>query len=143
MIELFKRHLDDHGEQVQRYGYIGVMTTLVGLSTFWVMKNLVGVEINIANALSVVFAVLFGYIANKHVVFRSSNQDLTGLFMEFIRFMGSRTVTISMEVIFFSIGIRFLDLPPLIIKGAVSAVVFVLNYVVSHYFVFQNSEQLS
>ena len=57
MIHIFKKHLDDHGEQVQRYGFIGVLTAIVGLASFWLMQSAFGMNANAANVISVISAV--------------------------------------------------------------------------------------
>lgn len=139
MIRIFKKHLDDHSEQVQRYGLIGVLTAIVGLASFWLMQSAFGMNANAANVISVLSAVVFGYIANKLVVFRSETQSLKSFFQEMGRFFLSRTVTILLEIACFTALLKLIGDYELLIRGAVSGVVFISNYIVSHLFVFDRA----
>ena len=72
-----------------RYLFIGVCTTLVNLIVFTVLCKLVHMDVNLANFISIVTAILFAYVTNKLYVFRSHCASVGGLASECVKFCGA------------------------------------------------------
>ena len=81
-----------------RYLFIGGCTTLVNLVVFTVLCRIVHLDVNISNIISVAVSILFAYVANKLVVFRSHCSSLSELAAECARFIGARLATMVIEV---------------------------------------------
>ena len=54
---------------VIRYIFFGGCTTMVNLVSFFILRNL-KVELNIANIISIILAILFAYVVNSKYVFQ-------------------------------------------------------------------------
>ena len=132
-------------EQIS-YLFFGVMTTGVNWVVYAVLMLLPGVNVEVANAVAGVVAILFAYVTNRIFVFESTSRNKKDIMMEFLRFLGGRAVTFVIEVVGVP-GLYYLGLNQglLGVEGAwakiiVSVVVIVLNYVFSKLFVFKKEK---
>ena len=80
-----------------RYLFIGGCTTLVNLVVFTVLCRIVHLEVNISNIISVSVSILFAYVTNKLIVFRSHCSSIGELAAECARFIGARLATMVMH----------------------------------------------
>ena len=80
-----------------RYLFIGVCTTLVNLIVFTVLCKLVHMDVNLANFISIVTAILFAYVTNKLYVFRSHCASVGELASECVKFCGARVATMAID----------------------------------------------
>lgn len=122
------------------YIIVGVLTTIVSLAvyfacvlTFLNPEN--PIQLQIANVISWVCAVLFAYVTNRKFVFQSESDEKA---KEFTSFVGSRVATLLMDM-----GIMFLTVTVLgwndkIAKLIVQVVVTVGNYILSKFWVFKS-----
>jgi len=129
-------------EQIS-YLFFGVLTTVVNWIVYAVFMLIPGMQVEIANAVAGVVAILFAYVTNRIFVFESTARNSGEVLKEFLRFLGGRAVTFVIEVVGVP-GLYYLGLNQGIfgIEGAfakviVSVVVIVLNYVFSKLFVFK------
>ncbi|MGI6336954.1 MAG: GtrA family protein [Clostridiales bacterium] len=122
-----------------RYCVIGVLTTAVSFGTLWVFENLCGWNANLANALSIICAVLFAYVTNKLFVFRTHCTSAADLVREAVSFFAARGFAMLVEWGGFYILHDFLRLPSMWAKAAISVIVLVLNYVLSKLVVFRKN----
>ena len=60
---------------VIRYIFFGGCTTMVNLVSFFILRNL-KVELNIANIISIILAILFAYVVNSKYVFQDKCETL-------------------------------------------------------------------
>lgn len=58
-----------YGNSVVRYVFFGGCTTLVNLVSFYILRKL-KVELNTANIISIILAILFAYVVNSNMCFR-------------------------------------------------------------------------
>lgn len=125
------------GESI-RYLFIGGCTTLVNFVLFALMTKLLHFEITVSNVTSIVTSILFAYIANKLFVFHSCCSSFVMLLLEFFKFVGSRLLTMAVEVggLFFFVNVIGQD--SLIGKAETLIVVIVGNYLISKYIVFRS-----
>jgi putative flippase GtrA len=126
-------------EQIVRYVLIGIVTTMISFGTFWALLQWTETSTHPANIISVLLAVIFAYLANKILVFRSSCKDILSLIFEILRFVLSRGISLLMEiggVFFFH---NMVSLSPLVSKLIVSFVILIYNYLAFRLIVFKRS----
>ena len=138
---MVKRFLiNENHLRMLRYIVVGGMTTFVSFSTYWLLYKHVEIEPNLANVISIIIAVLFAYITNKIFVFKNKVSSFKDLIIEFMRFVSSRGITMLIEIIGVYIALEVYNLHELLSKGIVSIIVLVLNYLLSRFFVFRNTD---
>lgn len=125
-----------------RYLIVGVLTTVVSLAiyyglvyTFLNPENVA--ELQIANVISWIGSVIFAYVTNRLFVFKSKNQNKL---KEATSFVGSRVLTLIMDMAIMFIGVTILSQNDKIIKLISQVVIIVANYVFSKLFVFNNKK---
>jgi putative flippase GtrA len=123
--------------ELARYGVVGVLTTLVGIGSLALATDVFGMSILAGNLLSNVAAIMFAYITNKRVVFRSKSPDARAVWLEFIKFIGARLVTMALDeaVVWLMAIVLGIDKYPSKITALV--LVIIANYVLSRLFVFR------
>ncbi len=138
IIELYKKH-----KEVINYVIVGGLTTIVSMaffygSTWTFLDGNDPFELQVANVLSWVGAVLFSYIANRLFVFESKNPNIL---KELTAFISSRLLTLLLDM-----GTMFLLSSILHINYNFSKIVAMVlvtvgNYVISKIFVFKKREK--
>lgn len=129
-------------KEIILYLIFGVLTTIVGLVSYYLLTITLldpsnALKLQIANILSWICAVLFAYITNKKYVFESKNKNKV---KEFTKFVGSRIITLLLDMLIMGIGVSLLGFNDKIIKIISQVVVIVLNYVFSKIFVFKKKK---
>ena len=138
IIDLYKKH-----KEVINYVIVGGLTTIVSMaffygSTWTFLDGNDPFELQVANVLSWVGAVLFSYIANRLFVFESKNPKIL---KELTAFISSRLLTLLLDM-----GTMFLLSSVLHInynfaKIVAMVLVTVGNYVISKVFVFKKGKE--
>ena len=138
IIELYKKH-----KEIINYIIVGGLTTVASMTIFYgsTMTFLDGndpFQLQVANVISWVGAVVFSYVANRLFVFESKNPKI---FKEFVAFMSSRLATLLLDM-----GIMFLltsvmDINYNFAKIVAMVLVTVGNYVISKVFVFKKEKK--
>ena len=80
-----------------RYIFFGGCTTMVNLVSFFILRKL-KVELNIANIISIILAILFAYVVNSKYVFQDKCETLKDHVQPFCKFVSARLVTMVIEV---------------------------------------------
>jgi len=135
------------------YLVAGGLTTLVDFSVFAALILLLGDRAdfiatltargegaalsNAANIAAVLTAVVFAYFINKLMVFGTKCGSLRALFREMTAFFASRGLTTLFAVTAYPFLVSLLRFPALPSKLAVTAVVILLNYILSVTIVFR------
>lgn len=132
--KLFKQY-----EEIIRYLIVGVLTTVVSLATYFICVHTFldatnGVEIQIANIISWVFAVAFAYITNRIFVFKSKSKNYV---KEITSFCASRILTLLMDMAIMFVFVTLLKGSDTIGKLISQVVVTIANYIFSKLFVFR------
>lgn len=136
MRELYQKH-----KEIVNYLIVGVLTTVVSLGvyyfcTFTFLDASNAVQLQIANVLSWIFAVIFAYFTNRKYVFESKNPNIG---KEFIEFVGSRVMTLLMDMLVMFITVTVLHMDNRIAKLISQVVVTIGNYIISKFFVFKKN----
>ena len=119
-----------------RYIFFGGCTTLVNLVCYYVLRLATPINMNIANTISVMAAILFAYFVNSRFVFRSEAENLKQRFGEFTKFVGARLSTMIIEVGGVWLMAEVMHINDLIAKFVIQFIILVLNYIFSKFLVF-------
>lgn len=126
-------------KEVILYIAFGIFTTVVNLGSFFIMNSLLHWEENISNLIAILLAVLFAYITNKDLVFHSYAKGIKNRIIQFIKFMIGRAFTMIVEFIGGILLFQF-PIPNIITKGGLTIIVIILNFFISKFFAFNNSD---
>lgn len=125
-------------EEIFRYLIVGGMTTTVSVvvfygSTWTFLDGNDAIQLQIANILSWVLAVMFAYRMNRKHVFKSMNSNIT---KEFMVFVSSRIMTLLLDMLVMFIGVTWLCFNYNMIKLISMVLVTVVNYILGKVMVF-------
>ena len=132
-----KRIRQLYENSVVRYVFFGGCTTMVNLVSFYIFRRL-GVDLNAANLLSIVLAILFAYIVNSRFVFQNRCETPKDHIRPFCKFISARLVTMLIEVGGVWLLVQVIGMNDMAGKFATQFLVLILNYVFSRFFVFTN-----
>ncbi len=130
-------------EEFWSYMVVGFLTTVVSVAVKWgllftVLDAKNKIELQAAIVISWIVAVLFAYVTNRFYVFKSKSKQI---FKEFISFIGSRLLTLLMEMAIMWIFVTYLALNTkvwVIIWTLVCQILIIIfNYIFSKIFVFK------
>ena len=129
-------------EEIINYLIVGVLTTVVSLATYFICTETFldpnkKLELQIANIISWVFAVAFAYFTNRKYVFKSKNKNML---KEASSFVGSRILSLLMDMFTMFIIVSVLHLNDKIGKLVSQVIVTIANYILSKLFVFKKKE---
>ena len=121
-----------------RYLIIGGCTTLVNLAVYAFLCRVIHLNVNVSNIISIIVAIIFAYITNKLIVFRSHCSSFGELAAECARFVGARLATMAIEVggVFLIYNVMHQD--EMIAKLATQVLVVIGNYFISRFIVFRD-----
>ena len=120
---------------VIRYIFFGGCTTMVNLVSFFILRKL-KVELNIANIISIILAILFAYVVNSKYVFQDKCETLKDHVQPFCKFVSARLVTMVIEVGGVWLLVSVMGLNDMIGKFLTQFIVLILNYVFSNFCVY-------
>ena len=121
------------------YIIVGLLTTIVNFIVYFgltrtVLNIDIPIQLQIANIISWIVAVLFAYITNRIFVFKSKNKNIVS---EFTMFVGSRIASLLMDMFCMFMIVSVLSLSDIIGKIVSQVVVTIANYILSKLFVFK------
>mgnify|MGYP001135032774 CR=1 FL=1 len=134
LLDIYRKHTE-----IINYLIVGVLTTVVSLVSYFVctytfLDPTNKVELQIANIISWVLAVAFAYFTNRIFVFKSKEKNML---KEATTFVGSRIISLLMDMFTMFIIVSVLHLNDKIGKLISQVIVTVANYVLSKLFVFK------
>lgn len=135
------KKLYQQNKEIVNYLIIGFLTTVVSLVSFYLVRFLIFTsdsqfDIQIANVISWILAVLFAFITNKKYVFESKAQGYDKV-KEMLKFYLSRVTTLFIDMFMMWFLTMFLYINDKISKIIVQFIIVVLNYIFSKLFVFK------
>ena len=83
--------------ELLRYIMAGICTTFVNLGVFSILTYGVNMETQIANVVSILFAIAFAFVINKSFVFGQKSTE--NLRKECFRFVSMRMISMGVEVL--------------------------------------------
>ena len=138
IVELYKKY-----KEIINYLIVGGLTTVVSMAIFYgstwtFLDGNDAFELQVANVLSWVGAVLFSYFANRVFVFESKEKNV---FKELMAFLSSRVVTLLLDMGTMFVLSTLLHINYNFSKIVAMVLVTVGNYVISKVFVFKKKEK--
>lgn len=141
IINIYKKN-----EELYSYLIIGFFTVLINISSkFLLLKTILdqtnGIELQYAEIISWIVAVVFAYITNKLIVFKTKK---TNIIKEFFSFISGRIFTQILQMIIMFIFVTHLqlntDILVLIFTIICQIMQIVLNYIISKLIVFKKNK---
>lgn len=125
------------------YLLVGCMTMLVTLAVYFacVLSFLdpeSAWQLQLANMISWLAAVIFAYASNRRYVFKSENKDIR---KEATQFFFSRLGTLFVDMVFMFIAVTLIGLNDKLAKLIDQILVVLANYVLSKFWVFRKDEE--
>ena len=138
IIELYKKH-----KEIINYLVVGGLTTVTSMAIFYgstwtFLDGNDAFELQVANVLSWVGAVLFSYFANRVFVFESKEKNIL---KELLSFVSSRLLTLLLDMGTMFVLSTLLRVNYNFSKIVAMVLVTVGNYVISKVFVFKKKEK--
>lgn len=129
-----------YDNSVVRYVFFGGCTTMVNLISFYVLRKF-HINLNIANIISIILAVLFAYVVNSKFVFQDCCETLYDHLRPFCKFISARIVTMVIEVGGVWLLVEMLGMNDMLGKFLTQFLVLILNYIFSKFFVFTTGKK--
>lgn len=131
-------------EEIINYLIVGALTTLITLITYFLFTNTFlssksDLDIQIANVLSWICAVIFAYFTNRKFVFKSKVKGQKQV-KEIINFFGSRVASLLIDMSLMFILFSIMHINDAICKLITQVVVIVMNYVLAKIIVFKKKD---
>lgn len=137
MVKLIRRLFES---SVIRYIFFGGCTTLVNLISFYILRR-AGVQLTVANIISIILAILFAYVVNSKFVFQDKCETLKDHIRPFLKFISARAVTMVIEVGGVWLLVEVLGMNDMVGKFLTQFIVLALNYIFSKFFIFTTGKQ--
>ena len=131
LIDTLKAHHD-----IIVYLILGAATTAVNFVVYYPLLNLVGLSAAVSNVIAWVISVLFAFVSNKPLAFKSKDWSFRVTAPEFVKFVGCRIGSGFLETTILMITVDLLHWNGNFMKLFVSVIVVISNYIASKYFVF-------
>lgn len=133
LVDIFKKR-----REIIMYIICGAATTLVSLLIYYVCAEFFfdvnnAFQLQIINIISWVLSVLFAFITNKILVFKSKDSP----FKEMMRFYLARMGTLLIDMFLMYLFVTVLSQNDMLAKCVVSVVVIILNYIFGKVLVFR------
>lgn len=132
VLSLIKNH-----RELIVYLIVGVLTTLVNLIVYLLFTRVLLFNEYVSNLFAWVAAVLFAFVTNKFIVFKSMKKDFKTIFKEASSFIGMRIISLGLDMLCMFIVIDILLLSDLIAKLFSQIIVTLSNYIFSKLFIFK------
>lgn len=128
--------------EIISYIIVGGLTTVVSLVSYYICVLLFldpadAVQLQVANVLSWICAVIFAYFTNRRFVFEMEKKQNI---REATRFFGARVTTLLIDMVSMAVMVSVLGMNDKVAKVLVQFIVLILNYVFSKFFVFIKGE---
>lgn len=126
-------------QEIIAYLFFGVCTTLVNIIVYFICRTF---EMSAAagTVTAWILSVLFAYVTNRHWVFECRAESVTGVFREALSFFSCRLATGILDLAIMVFFVDLLHQNDMLIKIISNALVIILNYLASRFFIFQKKE---
>lgn len=123
------------------YLVFGALTTAVNYAVYIPLYNFLHLSAAASNCIAWVIAVVFAYLTNKPFVFKNNDWTLQNLIPEFLRFVGCRIGSGTVETLIIYIFVDLLCWNGNLMKLLTSVLVVILNYFGSKMLVFRKKKE--
>lgn len=125
--------------EIIAYLFFGICTTLVNIAVYYICRTF-GMSTTAGTITAWILSVLFAYVTNRHWVFKNRADSFTGILRELLSFFSCRLATGILDLGIMVIFVDLLYQNDMIIKVLSNALVIILNYLASKFFIFQKKE---
>lgn len=125
-------------KQLIVYIIVGVMTTLVNFIVYYISTRQFNLSEYTSNFIAWIVAVIFAFITNKFIVFKSKNKNIKFVLKEGISFVSMRVISLGFDMLIMYIVISVLNWNDLIGKLISQVVVVISNYIFSKLYIFKS-----
>lgn len=137
LINIYKKN-----KEVINYLIFGVLTTAINLITYFLLTITLldvtnAIELQIANIIAWIIAVIFAYVTNRKYVFESKNKNKK---KEITNFLMARVTTLLIDMVLMYFGVNIMKWNDKIMKIISQITVIVSNYILSKLFVFKKQK---
>ena len=128
-------------KEIINYLIVGVLTTIVSLSTYYLLVFTIlnpenSIQLQIANIVSWIVSVAFAYVTNRKYVFESKEKNKL---KEAGMFFSARVLTLLLDMAIMFVGVTVLHLNDKIFKLISQVTITISNYLISKLFVFKKN----
>ena len=134
MIELLKKY-----KEIILYLIFGGLTTLVNLVSYFVLREVFSIGINISTVIGWFLSVVFAFFTNKYFVFEATNNDKKGFLVEITGFFSARILSLLLDMLILFIFVTILKFNEALIKIISNIFVIIFNYFASKFFIFKKN----
>ena len=127
-------------EEIILYLVVGFLTTVVNIVAYAILARSMGIQYMVSTVLAWFAAVIFAYVTNKQVVFKSKLNTKEELMKEAYEFFKFRVISLAMEVMLMYLSVSMLNINDMIAKIFISFLVIVANYFFSKLFIFKKGD---
>lgn len=138
MVEKIKQIIKKNREMID-YLVVGGLTTVVSYVSYAFVRFL-GCDFKISTIISWICAVIFAFVANKTIVFKSKTESKRQLFLEIFNFFKFRVISLFIDMALMIILVDFLSINDLIAKFLVQFIIVAVNYIFSKFFIFNKKD---
>ena len=132
IVELYKKY-----RELVWYVICGGMTTLVNIVSYGVCADILGIHYLVSNFIAWVLSVLFAYVSNRTLVFKSKKRGASAIFREFTLFVSGRLMSMAGDMIIMFLCVSVAMLPGIVAKILSNLFVMIFNYVFSKLIIFR------
>lgn len=138
-MELIKKYYDKY-EEIIKYLFFGVLTTLVNFSIYFLLAHILGSDGilgAIINLIAIAISIMFAYVTNRKFVFKSKASGRKAIMKEMFSFVSCRIASSVIDELIYIIGCTVLGISDLIVKLFSQVVITILNYIFSKLIIFK------
>ena len=122
-------------KQIGSYILWGIATTIINVTSFAALRFLF-CPVSLATSIAWLVSVFFAYITNRQFVFHSYANTASQKVKECAAFFAARSFSGICDIMLMSLLITFTTINELVLKLSINVIVVIMNYVLSHLFVF-------
>jgi putative flippase GtrA len=119
------------------YIFFGGCTTIVNVILYYICSRWLYLSVVGSTLLAWWISVLFAYITNRILVFRSHNKEARAILFEFAFFFVCRLLTGFLDILIMYLFVDRLGWQDLIMKLLSNFIVIITNYIASRLFIFK------
>ncbi|GAA0485795.1 GtrA family protein [Alkalibacterium sp. s-m-22] len=127
-------------QEIIDYILFGLLTTAVNIGAFFLFDTVLGISYLIANAISIIAAILFAFFTNKKYVFKYRSTTVKAAFKAFYLFVGLRLISGVFDMLSMWILVDFMGMGTNLSKILTQFIIVSLNYIFSKLYIFKRKE---
>lgn len=128
------------------YVFFGFLTFITDAGVFWALGlfidlNKSDIVLHSCSVFATVIAIIFAYITNRKIVFKSNNRDRKAFLKEMTEFFMARIFTMLLAEIILQLLVFSFSVEEVLAKIIVNIIVIALNFIFSKLFIFKSKEK--